>query len=202
MAEDNVEIKLETNEQTIVGDYPVPLYAPGADAHLKGSNNHVVSTRYTEYLMTYEDNFAPMENPANAQRLQEGFYDFRTPPAGEWTLVESMSYDVDRKNDGTEEEEELFRRERYTTGDLTVENDYRRDGTPKHLTLKGKDGKVNIEARFNTDGKMKLYENKEAEFPEPEAIREIERVILLKVIDRKWMDHIDDMDQLRQGVGL
>ncbi len=49
---------------------------------------------------------------------------------------------------------------------------------------------------------VKLYEAKEAEFPEPEAIREIERVILLKVIDRKWMDHIDDMDQLRQGVSL
>ena len=49
---------------------------------------------------------------------------------------------------------------------------------------------------------VKLYEAKEAEFPEPEAIREIERVILLKVIDRKWMDHIDDMDQLRQGAGL
>ncbi|MDD6626856.1 MAG: preprotein translocase subunit SecA [Lachnospiraceae bacterium] len=49
---------------------------------------------------------------------------------------------------------------------------------------------------------VKLYESKEAEFPEPESIREIERVILLKVIDRKWMDHIDDMDQLRQGAGL
>ena len=49
---------------------------------------------------------------------------------------------------------------------------------------------------------VKLYESKEAEFPEPEAIRELERVILLKIIDRKWMDHIDDMDQLRQGVGL
>ena len=49
---------------------------------------------------------------------------------------------------------------------------------------------------------VKLYEAKEAEFPEPEAIREAERVILLKVIDRKWMDHIDDMDQLRQGAGL
>ncbi|MBR4993606.1 MAG: preprotein translocase subunit SecA [Lachnospiraceae bacterium] len=47
-----------------------------------------------------------------------------------------------------------------------------------------------------------LYKNKEAEFPNTEAIRELERVILLKVIDRKWMDHIDDMDQLRQGVGL
>ncbi|WP_022778041.1 preprotein translocase subunit SecA [Butyrivibrio sp. AE3009] len=49
---------------------------------------------------------------------------------------------------------------------------------------------------------VRLYEAKEAEFPEPETIREIERVILLKVIDRKWMDHIDDMDQLRQGIGL
>ena len=49
---------------------------------------------------------------------------------------------------------------------------------------------------------VKLYELKEAEFPEPEQIRELERVILLKVIDRKWMDHIDDMDQLRQGIGL
>ena len=49
---------------------------------------------------------------------------------------------------------------------------------------------------------VKLYESKETEFPNPEAMREIERVILLKVIDRKWMDHIDDMEQLRQGVGL
>ncbi|MCI5741223.1 MAG: preprotein translocase subunit SecA [Lachnospiraceae bacterium] len=49
---------------------------------------------------------------------------------------------------------------------------------------------------------VKLYEAKEAEFPEPEALRELERVVLLKVIDRKWMDHIDDMDQLRQGIGL
>ena len=49
---------------------------------------------------------------------------------------------------------------------------------------------------------VKLYEEKELEFPETEQIREIERVILLRVIDRKWMDHIDDMDQLRQGIGL
>ncbi len=49
---------------------------------------------------------------------------------------------------------------------------------------------------------VKLYESKEAEFPTPEAIRELERVILLKVIDRKWMDHIDDMEQMRQGIGL
>ena len=49
---------------------------------------------------------------------------------------------------------------------------------------------------------VKLYEEKEAQFPEAEQMRELERVILLKVIDRKWMDHIDDMDQLRQGIGL
>ena len=49
---------------------------------------------------------------------------------------------------------------------------------------------------------IKLYETKEAEFPEAEQIREIERVILLMVIDNKWMSHIDDMDQLRQGIGL
>ena len=49
---------------------------------------------------------------------------------------------------------------------------------------------------------VRIYEDKEAEFPDPEQIREVERVILLKVIDRKWMDHIDDMDQLRQGIGL
>ena len=49
---------------------------------------------------------------------------------------------------------------------------------------------------------VKLYEAKEAEFPDSEAIREVERVILLKVIDRKWMNHIDDMDQLRQGANL
>ena len=49
---------------------------------------------------------------------------------------------------------------------------------------------------------LRLYEMKEAEFPEPEQIREIERVILLKVTDQHWMNHIDDMDQLRQGIGL
>ena len=49
---------------------------------------------------------------------------------------------------------------------------------------------------------VKLYEAKETEFPETEQFRELERVVLLKVIDRKWMDHIDDMDQLRQGIGL
>lgn len=49
---------------------------------------------------------------------------------------------------------------------------------------------------------LKLYEAKEAEFPEPEHIRELERIVLLKVIDRKWMDHLDDMEQLKQGIGL
>ena len=49
---------------------------------------------------------------------------------------------------------------------------------------------------------FRLYELKEAEFNEAEELRELERVVLLKVIDRKWMDHIDDMDQLRQGIGL
>ena len=49
---------------------------------------------------------------------------------------------------------------------------------------------------------VKAYEAKEAEFPEAEQLREIERVVLLKVIDARWMDHIDDMDQLRQGIGL
>ena len=49
---------------------------------------------------------------------------------------------------------------------------------------------------------VKAYEVKEAEFPEAEQIRELERVVLLKVIDARWLDHIDDMDQLRQGIGL
>ena len=49
---------------------------------------------------------------------------------------------------------------------------------------------------------LKLYEAKEAEFPEPEHIRELERIVLLKVIDRKWMDHLDDLEQLKQGIGL
>ena len=48
----------------------------------------------------------------------------------------------------------------------------------------------------------KFYESKEAEFPDAEQVREIERVVLLKVIDNKWMSHIDDMDQLREGIGL
>ncbi len=55
--------------------------------------------------------------------------------------------------------------------------------------------------QYLKEAAVKLYEEKEAEF-EAEQMREIERVILLKVIDSKWMDHIDDMDQLRQGIGL
>ncbi|MCI6019672.1 MAG: preprotein translocase subunit SecA [Clostridiales bacterium] len=49
---------------------------------------------------------------------------------------------------------------------------------------------------------VEIYDAKEKEFPDPEHLRELERVVLLKIIDRKWMDHIDDMDQLRQGIGL
>ncbi|MBQ2453916.1 MAG: SEC-C domain-containing protein, partial [Lachnospiraceae bacterium] len=67
-------------------------------------------------------------------------------------------------------------------------------------TVRGK-SKAQIKQMLKEEA-GKLYVAKEAEFPDPEAIREIERVILLKVIDRKWMDHIDDMDQLRQGIGL
>ncbi|CAM2753703.1 preprotein translocase subunit SecA [Hathewaya histolytica] len=53
-----------------------------------------------------------------------------------------------------------------------------------------------------TESALKLYEEKESEFEESEEIREIERIILLKVVDSKWMDHIDNMDHLRQGIGL
>ncbi len=49
---------------------------------------------------------------------------------------------------------------------------------------------------------IKLYEQKEADFANPEQMREIERVILLRVIDQKWMNHIDDMDLMRDGIGL
>ncbi|SFG24383.1 preprotein translocase subunit SecA [Lachnospiraceae bacterium C7] len=56
--------------------------------------------------------------------------------------------------------------------------------------------------QFLKEKAVKLYEEKEAEFPEVEQFRELERVVLLRVMDRKWMDHIDDMDQLRQGIGL
>jgi preprotein translocase subunit SecA len=49
---------------------------------------------------------------------------------------------------------------------------------------------------------LKLYEEKEAEFPEPDQMRAFERLVLLRVIDQRWMNHIDDMEQLRQGIGL
>lgn len=71
------------------------------------------------------------------------------------------------------------------------------------ITLENhKVGKKNELKHLLKEEAIKLYEAKEAEFPEGEQIREIERVILLKVIDNKWMSHIDDMDQLRQGIGL
>lgn len=69
------------------------------------------------------------------------------------------------------------------------------DDQIKHIT------KAELTQQLKEDA-VKVYEAKEAEFNDPEEIREVERVILLKVIDRKWMDHIDDMDQLRQGIGL
>ena len=49
---------------------------------------------------------------------------------------------------------------------------------------------------------VKLYEEKEAQFPDPEIARETERIVLLKAIDQKWMNHIDDMEQLKQGIGM
>jgi preprotein translocase subunit SecA len=61
--------------------------------------------------------------------------------------------------------------------------------------------KAELKQALKTEA-VKLYEAKEAEFPDAEQVRELERVILLKVIDRKWMDHLDDMEQLRQGIGL
>ena len=71
----------------------------------------------------------------------------------------------------------------------------------RERAAQAKGGKENLKQMLKEEA-VKLYEEKEAEFPQPEAIRELERVILLKVIDRKWMDHIDDMVQLRQGIGL
>ena len=71
------------------------------------------------------------------------------------------------------------------------------------LTAESVKGKKRDEIRHELkEEAVKLYEEKEAEFPEPEQLRELERVVLLKCIDSKWMDHIDDMEQLRQGVGL
>ena len=72
---------------------------------------------------------------------------------------------------------------------------------PLKITVKERMKKNELKQSLKEQA-VKLYEAKEAEFPEAEQLREMERVILLKVIDRKWMDHIDDMDQLRQGIGL
>ncbi|MCD8224411.1 MAG: preprotein translocase subunit SecA [Clostridiales bacterium] len=73
----------------------------------------------------------------------------------------------------------------------------------KPVTLEGREiSRKNELKHVLKEEAIKLYEAKEAEFPEAEQIREIERVILLKVIDNKWMSHIDDMDQLREGIGL
>ena len=73
---------------------------------------------------------------------------------------------------------------------------------PITLTEERKKMKKNELKHMLKEEAIKLYETKEAEFPEPEQIREIERVVLLKVIDNKWMAHLDDMDQLREGIGL
>ena len=67
-------------------------------------------------------------------------------------------------------------------------------------TIQGK--KKNEVRQLIKEEAVKLYEAKESEFPEPEQLRELERVILLKSIDSRWMDHIDDMEILRQGIGL
>ena len=73
----------------------------------------------------------------------------------------------------------------------------------KPLTLESVKGKKRDEIKHELkEEAVKLYETKEAEFPEPEQLRELERVVLLKCIDSKWMDHIDDMEILRQGIGL
>ncbi|MDO5798917.1 MAG: SEC-C metal-binding domain-containing protein, partial [Eubacteriales bacterium] len=73
----------------------------------------------------------------------------------------------------------------------------------KPLTKEDVKGRKKDEIKHEIKEKaVKLYEDKEAEFPEAEQLRELERVVLLKCIDSKWMDHIDDMEILRQGIGL
>jgi preprotein translocase subunit SecA len=83
-------------------------------------------------------------------------------------------------------------------------NDSLRPAIPvKEITPERITGKTKNELKHQLKQEaVKLYEVKEAEFPNAEILREIERVILLRTIDRKWMDHIDDMAQLRQGIGL
>ena len=74
--------------------------------------------------------------------------------------------------------------------------------SPIRLTEEQKHMKKNELKHLLKEQAIKLYETKEAEFPEAEQIREIERVVLLKVIDNKWMAHLDDMDALRESIGL
>ncbi|NLZ81026.1 MAG: preprotein translocase subunit SecA, partial [Clostridiales bacterium] len=92
----------------------------------------------------------------------------------------------------------------YTEWDLMELNNIIIPNIPiKPVTLEAVKGFKKAELKHALkEEAVKLYEAKETEFPDAEQIRELERVILLKVIDRKWMDHIDDMDQLRQGIGL
>ena len=88
--------------------------------------------------------------------------------------------------------------------DLAELNQHLRSTIPvKEITPKDVEGLKKKNLKHNLKEEVvKLYESKEAEFQLPEQIREVERVILLKTVDRKWMDHIDDMEQLRQGIGL
>jgi len=74
----------------------------------------------------------------------------------------------------------------------------------KLLKMEEDADKVDVLKEQLKEAAYKLYEEKEKEFPEgtEPSIREVERIVILKTIDRKWMDHIDDMDQLRQGIGL
>ena len=86
-----------------------------------------------------------------------------------------------------------------------VDTEISADQDPEDWDLTAEDVKKMDQKKlkhFLKEKAVKAYEMKETEFPEPEHLREVERVVLLKVIDAKWMDHIDDMDQLRQGIGL
>ncbi len=88
--------------------------------------------------------------------------------------------------------------------DLTELNQLLRPNIPIQLVVHSnvKGMKKNELKHMLKEEAVKMYESKEMEFPQAESVREVERVILLKVIDRKWMSHIDDMEQLRQGVSL
>ena len=88
--------------------------------------------------------------------------------------------------------------------DLAELNQHLRTTIPlKEITRESVEGlkKKNLKHNLKEEA-VKLYESKETEFQLPEQLREVERVILLKTVDKKWMDHIDDMEQLRQGIGL